>query len=136
MAMKVARRGLIPPFIVMDVMRAANARDAAAAADDGRAVHLEVGQPATPAPRGVIEAAHAALASHPLGYTESLGIPPLRERVARHYRDAYGLAVDPGRVVITAGSSGAFLLAFLAAFEHGDRVALADPGYPAYRNIL
>jgi aspartate/methionine/tyrosine aminotransferase len=136
MGMKVARRGQVPPFIVMDVMRAANARDAAAHAPSGRAIHLEVGQPATAAPQGVIAAAQLALTTHSLGYTESLGIPPLRERVARHYRDCYGIAVEPQRVVITAGSSGAFLLAFLAAFEHGDRVALADPGYPAYRNIL
>jgi aspartate/methionine/tyrosine aminotransferase len=134
--MKIARRGQIPPFIVMDVMRAANARDARATSSDGRAIHLEVGQPGTPAPQAVIAAAQAALASHPLGYTEALGIPPLRERIARHYRESYGLEVDPARVVVTAGSSGAFLLAFLAAFEHGERVALADPGYPAYRNIL
>ncbi len=122
----------MPPFIVMDVLAAANARAAA-----GHAVyHLEVGQPATPAPRGVIEAARRALDGERLGYTEALGIPPLRQRIARHYRDWYGVAVDPARIVVTTGSSGGFLLAFLAAFDAGDRVALAAPGYPAYRNIL
>jgi aspartate/methionine/tyrosine aminotransferase len=134
--LKSARRGQIPPFIVMDVMRAANAKDLAARTPEERCIHLEVGQPATPAPRAVLDAAQRALADHRLGYTEALGIPPLRERIARHYRDAYGVEVDPARVVITTGSSGAFLLGFLAAFDAGDRVALAEPGYPAYRNIL
>jgi aspartate/methionine/tyrosine aminotransferase len=136
MTLKVARRAGISPFIVMDVMRAANARDRAAASAAERCVHLEVGQPGTPAPRGVREAAKAALDSDRLGYTDALGVPALRERIARHYRETYGVAVPPERIVVTTGSSGAFLLAFLAAFEHGDRVALADPGYPAYRNIL
>jgi aspartate/methionine/tyrosine aminotransferase len=134
--LKSARRGQIPPFIVMDVMRAANAKDLAARTAEERCIHLEVGQPATPAPRAVLEAAQRALTDHRLGYTEALGIPPLRERIARHYREAYGVQVDPARVVITTGSSGAFLLGFLAAFDAGDRVALAEPGYPAYRNIL
>ena len=136
MSLKVARRGGISPFIVMDVMRAANARDLAAKTAAERCVHLEVGQPGTPAPRAVREAAAAALDSERLGYTLALGIEPLRERIARHYRDMYGVAVPPERIVVTTGSSGAFLLGFLAAFDHGDRVALADPGYPAYRNIL
>jgi aspartate/methionine/tyrosine aminotransferase len=130
--LKVSRRGVVPPFIVMEVMRAANARQAAG----GDVLHLEVGQPSTSAPAGVIAAAKAALSSDVIGYTEALGIPPLRQRIARHYREIYDVAVDPGRVVVTAGSSGAFLLAFLAAFDVGDRVALAAPGYPAYRNIL
>jgi aspartate/methionine/tyrosine aminotransferase len=136
MALKIARRAGISPFIVMDVMRAANARDRAAASAAERCVHLEVGQPGTPAPRGVREAAKAALDSDRLGYTDALGVPVLRERISRHYRETYGVTVPPERIVVTTGSSGAFLLAFLAAFEHGDRVALADPGYPAYRNIL
>jgi aspartate/methionine/tyrosine aminotransferase len=134
--LKSARRGQIPPFIVMDVMRAANARDLAARTPAEQCIHLEVGQPGTPAPRAVLTAAGAALADHRLGYTESLGVPALRERIARHYRETYGVALSPERVVVTTGSSGAFLLAFLAAFDAGDRVALADPGYPAYRNIL
>ncbi|MCC6470385.1 MAG: aminotransferase class I/II-fold pyridoxal phosphate-dependent enzyme [Alphaproteobacteria bacterium] len=132
MTIKIARRGMVPPFIVMDVLAAANERAA-----QGHAVyHLEVGQPSTPAPQGVIEAARRALDAERLGYTESLGTPVLRQRIARHCRDWYGVAVDPARIVVTTGSSGAFLLAFLAAFDTGDRVVLGAPGYPAYRNIL
>jgi aspartate/methionine/tyrosine aminotransferase len=134
--LKSSRRSRIQPFIVMDVLRAANARDAAARTPEERCIHLEVGQPATSAPRAVIEAARRALTDDRLGYTESLGIPELRARIARHYGEAYGIDVPAGRVVVTAGSSGAFLLAFLAAFDAGERVALADPGYPAYRNML
>jgi aspartate/methionine/tyrosine aminotransferase len=136
MALKIARRAGISPFIAMDVLRAANARDHAAVSAAERSVHLEVGQPGTQAPRQVREAAKAALDTDRLGYTDALGVPALRERIARHYRDMYGLGVPAERIVVTTGSSGAFLLAFLAAFDHGDRVALADPGYPAYRNIL
>jgi aspartate/methionine/tyrosine aminotransferase len=136
MALKVARRGGIAPFIVMDVMQAANARDLAAKTAAERCVHLEVGQPGTPAPRAVRAAAAAALDSERLGYTLALGIDKLRARIAGHYRDSYGVDVPPERIIVTTGSSGAFLLSFLAAFDHGDRVALADPGYPAYRNIL
>lgn len=133
---KISRRANISPFIVMDVVQAANARDRAARTTDERAIHLEVGQPGTPAPKLVREAAVAALTSERLGYTETLGVPALRERIARHYKDRYGLNVPVERIIVTTGSSGAFLLTFLAAFDHGDRVALADPGYPAYRNIL
>ena len=132
MVLKASRRGQVPPFIVMDVMRAAAER-AATGAD---VLHLEVGQPSTGAPAGVIAAAHRALDGDTLGYTDALGLPALRERIARHYRDTYAVSVDPGRIVLTVGSSGAFTLAFLAAFEPGDRVALAAPSYPAYRNIL
>ena len=132
MAHKISKRGQISPFIVMDVMRAAAAR-AATGAD---VLHLEVGQPGTAAPPAVLEAAKAALDSDLIGYTLALGIPPLREGIALHYQRAYGLAIDPARIVVTTGSSGGFLLAFLAAFDVGDRVALAAPGYPAYRNIL
>ena len=130
--LKVAKRGLVPPFIVMDVMRAANAREA----QGDHVLHLEVGQPSTGAPAGVIEATKLALSNDRLGYTDALGVPALRERIARHYAEAYGVAVDAGRIAICTGSSGAFVLAFLAAFDVGDRVALAAPGYPAYRNIL
>ncbi|NKB49564.1 MAG: aminotransferase class I/II-fold pyridoxal phosphate-dependent enzyme [Alphaproteobacteria bacterium] len=132
MALKVAQRGLIDPFIVMDVMRAAN--ELAAAGED--VLHLEVGQPGTPAPQKVVAAAQQALQDELLGYTDSLGVPELRQRIGRHYRDFYGVDVAAERVVVTTGSSGGFLLAFLSAFEAGDRVALAAPGYPAYRNIL
>ncbi len=132
MALKVARRGLVPPFIVMDVLRAANEREAAGE----QVLHLEVGQPGTPAPAAVRAAARAALADARLGYTDALGVPSLRARIARSYGELYGVEVNPRRVVVTTGSSGGFLLAFLASFEPGDRVALAAPGYPAYRNIL
>jgi aspartate/methionine/tyrosine aminotransferase len=132
MALKIAKRGQVPPFIAMDVLREANER-AAAGAD---VLHLEVGQPSTPAPAGVLAAARAALAQETLGYTDALGLPALRETIAAHYRMTYGVALDPARVIVTTGSSGAFLLAFLSAFEPGDRVAMAAPAYPAYRNIL
>jgi len=125
-------RGQVAPFIVMDVMSAAAAREAAG----GDVLHLEVGQPSTPAPRGVLEAARRALDSNRIGYTLALGIPTLRERIARHYRDVYGVAVPAERIAVTTGSSAGFQLAFLAAFDAGARVALAAPGYPAYRNIL
>ena len=132
MVLKIAKRGTIPPFIVMDVMRAANER----AAGGGDVLHLEVGQPGTDAPAPVMEAARKALGRELLGYTDAFGIVTLRRRIARHYAETYGVDVDPGRVMVTTGSSGAFVLAFLAAFEAGDRVALASPGYPGYRNIL
>lgn len=131
-AMKISRRGQVPPFIVMDVMTAAAAREKT----HGDVLHLEVGQPSTPAPAGVLAAAQAALRDDKIGYTVALGIPPLRQAIAGHYGRAYGTTVKPEQVVVTTGSSGAFLLAFLAAFDVGDRVALAAPGYPAYRNIL
>jgi aspartate/methionine/tyrosine aminotransferase len=132
MSLKPSRRGLVPPFIAMDVLRAANAREAAGE----RVIHLEVGQPGTPAPRAVLDAARQALAADKLGYTDAEGIPPLRAAIAADYRARYGVAVDPAEIFVTTGSSAAFQLAFLAAFEPGDRVALAAPGYPAYRNIL
>jgi aspartate/methionine/tyrosine aminotransferase len=96
---------------------------------------MEVGQPAAPAPATAVAAARAALGGA-LGYTESLGIPALRSRIAQHYRDTYGLDVAPSRVVVTTGSSAGFILAFLALFEAGDRVAIAVPGYPPSRHIL
>lgn len=132
MTLKVSRRAGIDPFIVMDVMRAANQREA----DGDAVVHLEVGQPSTGAPAAVVAAAKQALDDDRLGYTDAFGLPELRQRIARHYPDVYGVVVDADRVVTTTGSSGGFILAFLAAFDAGDRVALASPGYPAYRNIL
>jgi aspartate/methionine/tyrosine aminotransferase len=125
-------RSDVPPFIVMDVMAAAARIEAAG----GRVIHMEVGQPAAAPPASAIAAARAALASGRLRYTESLGIATLRARIARHYEESYGVAVDPARVVVTTGSSAAFILAFLALFEPGDRVAVALPGYPPYRHIL
>ncbi len=127
-----SRRGDVPPFMVMDVMAAAERIEAAG----GHVVHMEVGQPAAPAPSTAIAAAHRALEAARIDYTSALGMLSLRERIARHYRDAYGCSVDPGRIIVTTGSSGAFILAFLAAFEPGDRVAVTVPGYPPYRHIL
>jgi aspartate/methionine/tyrosine aminotransferase len=125
-------RSDVPAFMVMDVMAAAARIEAAG----GRVIHMEVGQPAAPAPTSAIAAARAALASGRLGYTEALGIASLRARIARHYSETYGVAIDPARVVVTTGSSAGFILAFLALFEPGDRVAVALPGYPPYRHIL
>jgi aspartate/methionine/tyrosine aminotransferase len=130
--LKPSKRSDVPPFIVMDVMAAAAQREALGA----RVIHMEVGQPAAPAPSTAIKAAQAALTHGRIGYTETLGIPSLRARIARHYKDTYDLVLDPARVVVTTGSSGGFVLAFLALFEPGDRVALANPGYPPYRHIL
>ncbi len=126
-----SRRGDVDPFIVMDVMERARAAEAA-----GRSiVHMEVGQPGTPAPAGARRALAAAL-DRPLGYTVALGLPELRAGIAALYRRWYGIDLDPARVVVTTGSSGAFLLAFTAMFEAGDRVGLGEPGYPSYRQIL
>ena len=132
MALKLSRRGRVDPFIALDVLRMANERAMAG----GEVLHLEIGQPGGGAPHRVIEAAKRALDAHAIGYTEALGVPELRHRVALHYRERYGVELDWRRVAITAGSSAAFLLSFLAAFDAGDRVALASPSYPAYRNIL
>jgi aspartate/methionine/tyrosine aminotransferase len=115
----------------MDVMRAANQR----AAEGHDIVHMEVGQPGTPAPRVAREAAKAAIDSDLLGYTEALGLPALRERIAQHYRDAYGVSVPPDEVIVTGGSSAGFVLAFLALLDEGQRLLMPEPGYPCYRNI-
>lgn len=127
-----SRRSAVQPFIAMDVMSAAARREA----EGARIMHMEVGQPSAPAPAAVIAAAHVALADGRIGYTEALGLPALRRRIAAHYGERYGLEVSPERVVVTTGSSGAFNLLFLAAFDPGDRVAIPTPGYPAYRNVL
>jgi aspartate/methionine/tyrosine aminotransferase len=116
----------------MDVLREAGEMEAAG--ED--VIHMEVGQPFGPAPARVREAAARAIAAEDLGYTEARGIAPLRERIARHYEEHYGVSVDPERIFVTTGSSGAFTIAFLAAFDAGDAVGLANPGYPAYRNIF
>ncbi|QOZ53479.1 aminotransferase class I/II-fold pyridoxal phosphate-dependent enzyme [Bradyrhizobium arachidis] len=127
-----SRRSDVPPFMVMDVMAAAARIEAAG----GHVIHMEVGQPAAGAPKTAITAAQAALHQGRIDYTSALGIPSLRERIARHYRDAHGCAVSPDRIVVTTGSSGGFILAFLSMFEPGDRVAVTVPGYPPYRHIL
>src|SRR3954466_13545339 len=125
-------RSDVPPFMVMDVMAAAARIEAAG----GHVIHMEVGQPAASAPKVAIVAAHTALDTAGIDYTSALGLPTLRTRIAKHYRDTYGCAVDPERIVITTGSSGGFLLAFPSVFEPGDRVAVTVPGYPPYRHIL
>ena len=132
MVLKIASRSAISPFIVMDVMRSANAREAS-----GKDVlHLEVGQPSTPAPKSVIEAAKLGLDKELLGYTDALGIPLLRQRLSDHYKAYYNLIIPSERIIVTTGSSGAFILGFLAVFEPGDKVGITSPGYPAYKNIL
>ncbi|MBI9113823.1 pyridoxal phosphate-dependent aminotransferase [Sanguibacter suaedae] len=130
--MKVSRRAQVPPFAVMEVLAAANARRAA-----GESVlNLCAGEPSTGASEAVRRRAVDLLTAGDLGYTESMGAPALRQAVADHYGSWYGVDVTPAQVAITTGSSGGFMLAFLAAFDVGDRVALARPGYPAYKNIL
>ena len=130
--MRASLRGQVEPFHVMEVVKAAAARQRS----HGDAILLCVGQPGTAAPRPVLDAAAAALAGERLGYTEAAGVLALRERIASHYRQAYGVAVEPDEVLVTTGSSGGFLLTLLAAFEAGDRVAMTRPGYPAYRNDI
>ncbi len=140
--LKQGKGGAIEPFLVMDVIARANARQAALPPGAPGVIHMEVGQPATGAPRGAVAAAIRALqGGATLGYTEAFGRRPLRERIARHYEEFYGIPlaggrIAPGRIAVTTGASGGFLLAFLAAFDPGDRVALATPYYPPYVNIL
>ena len=130
--LKVSKRADIAPFFVMEMMRAAAERENAG----GDVVHMEVGQPSTPAPAGARAAAKAAIDNDVLGYTAAVGIDALRQRLSQHYTDWYGHDADPGHIVVTQGASGAFTLAFLACFEAGDRVAVTAPGYPCYRNTL
>jgi aspartate/methionine/tyrosine aminotransferase len=127
-----SQRSAIDPFIVMDVMQAAAEREA----QGHGVIHMEVGQPGTPAPRAALARVARALERETLGYTVALGLPALRERIARHYAERYGAAVEPDRVVVTTGSSAGFVLAFLALFDVGAKVALPSPGYPCYRHIL
>jgi aspartate/methionine/tyrosine aminotransferase len=132
MPMRLSRRSEVDPFIVMDVMEAAARAEAA-----GRhIIHMEVGQPGTPAPAAARRALVKAMETGALGYTVALGLPALRQRIARHYGERYGVDLNPGRVIVTSGSSAGFLLAFTAIFDAGDRVALGAPGYPSYRQIL
>lgn len=132
MALKVSSRGLVPPFIVMDVMRKANQREARGK----HVIHMEVGQPGTGAPIGALNAVKSAMLCDRMGYTDAFGLSLLRQRIAMHYQEKYNVQVSPDNIVVTTGSSGAFVLSFLAAFDVGDKVALTSPGYPAYRNIL
>lgn len=129
---RVAQRANVPPFHVMRVIDAVSARRAAGLP----VIDLSAGQPSTPAPATVRAAAAAALDTDKIGYTNALGIAPLREAIAGHYRERLELTVDPANVAVTTGSSGGFLYAFVAAFDAGDTVVMARPGYPAYRNML
>jgi aspartate/methionine/tyrosine aminotransferase len=135
--LKTGRGALAPPFLVMDVIAAANAQAAALPVGAPAILRMEVGQPSLGAPQGAVAAVTEALRSGAaLGYTEAFGLPSLRERIARHYLEHYGLTVSSRRIAVTVGASGAFPLAFLAAFDRGDRVAMAAPFYPPYANIL
>ncbi|ESW60453.1 MAG: 1-aminocyclopropane-1-carboxylate deaminase [Rhodobacter sp. CACIA14H1] len=130
--MRISRRGQVDPFIVMDVVEAARRLE-----EQGRSIiHMEVGQPGTPAPAAARQALARAMEEGPLGYTVALGLPELRRGIAGLYRRWYGIDLNPDRVIVTNGSSGAFLLAFTALFDAGDRVGLGEPGYPSYRQIL
>ena len=137
MSLKVGRGAATPPFLVMDVIAAANARAAALPPGAPGILRMEVGQPGLGAPQGAVDAAMRALGSNaPMGYTEALGLPSLRTRIAAHYAAHYGATVSPARIAVTVGASGGFPLAFLAAFEAGDAIAMAAPFYPPYANIL
>lgn len=137
MVLKIGKGASAPPFLVMDVISAANARQAALPPGAPHVIRMEVGQPGTGAPAGAVAAAQAALRSgHPLGYTEAFGLRSLRHRIAAHALDWYGLTLPIERIAVTVGASGAFPLAFLAAFDPGDRIAMAAPFYPPYVNIL
>ncbi|WP_289081150.1 aminotransferase class I/II-fold pyridoxal phosphate-dependent enzyme [uncultured Sulfitobacter sp.] len=130
--MRISTRSQVDPFIVMDVMQAA----AAAEAEGRHIIHMEVGQPGTGAPKGASTALSAAMEQGALGYTVALGLPALRQRIARMYGEWYNVDLDPNRVVITSGSSGGFILTFTSLFDTGDRVGIGAPGYPSYRQIL
>lgn len=130
--MRMSSRGQVDPFIVMDVMEAARRAEAAGR----RIIHMEVGQPGTPAPAAARAALARAMQTDALGYTVALGLPDLRAGIAALYDRWYGIDLDPARVIVTTGSSGAFLLAFSALFDAGARVGVTEPGYPSYRQIL
>ncbi|QYX55329.1 pyridoxal phosphate-dependent aminotransferase [Roseovarius sp. SCSIO 43702] len=130
--MRNSTRSEVDPFIVMDVMEAARRAEA-----QGRhIIHMEVGQPGTPAPEGARDALSEALGKDAMGYTVALGLPALREAISAHYKRRYSLDISPDRIVVTSGSSAGFILAFTALFDAGERVALGAPGYPSYRQIL
>ncbi len=130
--MRNSTRSQVDPFIVMDVMEAARKAEA----ENRHIIHMEVGQPGTPAPKTARAALGSALADDPMGYTVALGLPELRRGIAALYQRWYGVDLNPDRVMVTSGSSAAFLLAFTALFDTGDRVGIGAPGYPSYRQIL
>ncbi|HWT59977.1 MAG TPA: aminotransferase class I/II-fold pyridoxal phosphate-dependent enzyme, partial [Rhizobium sp.] len=128
----ISKRSEVEPFHAMDVLAEATKRRAAG----HPVISMAVGQPSHPAPQAALEAARAALAEGRIGYTDALGTARLKSALSQHYRDRHGLEIDPMRIAITTGSSAGFNLAFLSLFDAGDAVAIARPGYPAYRNIL
>ncbi|MEP3296349.1 MAG: aminotransferase class I/II-fold pyridoxal phosphate-dependent enzyme [Pseudoruegeria sp.] len=130
--MKSSTRSQVAPFIVMDVMETARRAEEAGQ----HIIHMEVGQPGTPAPKGARDALSRDMEAESLGYTVALGLPALRSRIAKLYKSWYKIDLDPARIVVTSGSSGAFLLAFTALFDAGDKVGLGEPGYPSYKQIL
>ena len=132
MVMKVSNRGKVAPFMVMDVLREANRREA----NGQHVLHLEVGQPFTPAPAKVLKAAREALLSDQIGYTDAVGLISLRQRIVKYYFEQHGIEISPNQVIVTTGSSAGFVLASLSAFDPGDKVAIPEPGYPAYKNIF
>ena len=130
--MQPSKRSEVAPFYVMEVMRAAEQREL----NGLDVLHLEVGQPSTGAPDGAIKAVEGALRTDKRGYTGAAGTPKLRHRIAQWYQDVNGTDISTDRIVVTTGASGSCVLAFLAAFDHGDRVGVLEPGYPCYRNDL
>ena len=131
-SVKGSARSAVEAFRAMDVLSEANRM----IARGDKVISLAVGQPSAPAPRAALAAARRMLEHGRVGYTDALGRADLRQRIADHYRDTYGSVVSPERIMVTTGSSAGFNLAFLAAFDPGQRIAIAAPGYPAYRNII
>ena len=130
--MKISKRSNVDSFIVMDVMEQARIEEEAG----HKIIHMEVGQPGTPAPKGAIKALSKKMNTEPLGYTVALGLPVLRLKISELYKKWYNLEFNPDRVIVTSGSSGAFLLAFTSLFDKGSKVGIGAPGYPSYRQIL
>ncbi len=130
--MKKSKRSNVDPFIVMDVMESARKAEA----NGKHVIHMEVGQPGTPAPKLAKQFISDEISNNDLGYTVTLGLPELRNRISKLYADWYNIDLNPDRIIITTGSSGAFILSFAALFDVGDRVGIAAPGYPSYRQIL
>ena len=130
--MKNSKRGNVDPFIVMDVMEAAREAE-----ESGRRIiHMEVGQPGTPAPKQATNSVVESMTKNNLGYTVALGLPELRKRISELYGEWYNVDINPKRIAITPGSSSAFVASFTSLFDSGDRVGIAAPGYPSYKQIL
>ena len=129
--MRSSQRSIIDPFLVMDIMERAQAVE-----QKGQSVvHMEVGQPGTSAPKVAKEFLKSSMEDNPMGYTVALGLPDLRKRIAELYSDWYGLDIDWNRIIITSGASAGFVLAFTALFDRGEKVGLANPGYPSYNKL-